>query len=340
MWRRRFIQEICLGEINNFIAIINMNATAEKVLRFLLAPFIHVRRRYWKYLMYNHPQKWADELYRLSFGRGINWDNPKDMNEKQRWIQFKTDTSEWTRLADKYAVRDYIKSKGLSEILVDLYGVWYDADQIDFTQLPNSFVMKTNHGCGEVMLVKDKSAINENEVRTKFRDYLNTPYGYQAAEYHYLHIKPCIIAEELLEDRTGLSTSLIDYKFYVFHGEPHACAVFFNRVLGTHNVAYGLYDMNWNCIENTSSHIVDPEGVFLPKPHTLDKMIDACKILAAQFPFVRLDFYEVNGQLYFGEFTFTPSGLNSGSNVYTKERMDKWGDLMDLSIFPNYKLKH
>lgn len=289
--------------------------------------------------MYNHPQKWADELYRLSFGRCINWDNPKDMNEKQRWIQFKTDTTEWTKLADKYAVREYIESMGMSDILVDLYGVWYDADQIDFAKLPKSFVIKTNHGCGEVMLVKDKSTINEDQVRAKFKEYLNTPYGHQAAEYHYLPIRPCIIAEELLEDNTGLSTSLIDYKFFVFHGEPQACAVFFNRELGTHNVAYGLYDMNWVCIENSNKHTVEPDGVFLPKPQTLNKMIEACRCLAKQFPFVRLDFYEVNNKLYFGEFTFTPSGLNNRSNVYTKERMDKWGDLMDLSIFPNYQPK-
>ena len=316
-----------------------MNLKSKKIIRFLLAPFILVRRYYWKYLMYYRPKQWANKLFCLSYGRSINWDDPKDMNEKQRWIQFMTDTSEWTKLADKYKAREYVASKGLSDILVKLYGVWDDTSLIDFSMLPNSFVMKTNHGCGDVMIVKDKAKIDEFLIREKFKEYLRKPYGYEAAEYHYLSIKPLVIAEELLVEDSNFSTSLIDYKFYVFHGEPQACAVFFNREIGTHNVSYALYDMNWNCIENNNKHMLDPNGVFIPKPHTLDQMIDACHRLTKQIPFVRLDFYEVNNKLYFGEFTFTPSGLNNRSNVYTKERMDTWGELMDLTIYPNYKPK-
>ncbi|MBR0333567.1 MAG: hypothetical protein IIX13_01360 [Bacteroidales bacterium] len=305
----------------------------KNVFRIILYPFVLLRRRYWQYLMHNNPKKWVEVLYKLSFGRPMNWNNPKEMNEKQRWIQFNSKMAQymWPILADKYAVREYIEEKGLSTILVKLYGRWTNADDIDFSKLPNKFVLKTNHGCGEIMVVKDKSLIDQRSIKEKFNQYLHTPYGYEAGEYHYLKIKPCIIAEELLEEDSGFSTSLIDYKFYVFHGKPEACAVFFNRELGSHNVEYCLYDMDWNCIENTKLHRFDNQGPMIPRPKCLLQMIEICRILAEQIPFVRLDFYEVKGQLYFGEFTFTPSGLNSASSVYQYDRMLRWGSLMDLS---------
>ena len=311
-----------------------MKEKTKKIVKWVLFPIFGTRYLYWKYLqIYNH-KKWADILFKGAFGRHINWDAPKDMNEKQRWIQFNTeDPIMWAKLADKYEVRNYIKNKGYGDILVKLYGKWDDAKDIDFGSLPNSFVLKTTHGSGEIIIVEDKNTLDISSVRKKLNKYLHTPYGLESAEYHYLKIKPIIIAEELLTADKKLSSSIIDYKFYTFHGIPKACAVFFNRDVIKHEVSYGLYDMDWNCIENNKNHYFDSSGITIPKPKRLHEMIEICKKLASDFPFVRLDLYESNNRVYFGEFTFTPSGLNSHSSVYEKERMYDWGKLMDLTKY-------
>ena len=145
--------------------------------KIVLYPFYLIyNKALFNYAKYN-PQKWAGKLYKNSFGRSIDWKNPKEFNEKIRWMQFNTDTSEWSLLADKYGVRKYLKTKGYEGILVKLYGKWDKADDIDFNSLPNSFILKTNHGYGEIIIVKDKSKANLLEIRKKMDYYLNTPFG-------------------------------------------------------------------------------------------------------------------------------------------------------------------
>lgn len=274
-----------------------------------------------------YPQFWFERIYKKAYGHLYNWDNPQDLVEKQRWIQFMTDISDWSRLADKYRVREYLSEKGYDKILVPLYGKWDSANEIDFSSLPDSFVLKTNHGYGEVILVKDKSKVDIDKVRADIDNYLHTPFGYKKAETHYLKIKPCIIAEELLgQDGCFASSSLVDYKFFTFHGQPKYCAVFFNRSMKTHHAQCQLYDMDWHLIEKPEGEVVE-----IPRPTTFSRMIKACQDLSSQFPFVRMDFYEVKGKLYFGEFTFTPAALNRKSSVFNPERLVEWGKYMDLS---------
>ena len=154
------------------------------------------------------PKELADFLYKRSFGRFINWESPTEWNEKIRWLQFNTDVSLWTMLADKYHVRNYLQKMGYDHFLVKLYGVWNNAQDIDFSILPQSFVLKTNHGYGEVIIVKDKYSINIDEIRKKMNKYVNTPFGYETAETHYLKIKPLIIAEELQPSESSFSSSI------------------------------------------------------------------------------------------------------------------------------------
>ncbi len=274
---------------------------------------------YWLYkkLIYiyakKNPKGWAEIRYKKKFGRPINWNCPTEFNEKIRWMQFNTDTAMWSLLADKFRVREYLQEKGYGHILVKLYGKWDKAEDIDFSLLPDSFILKTNHGYGEIVIVKDKTKVNLEQVRKKMQKYLDTPFGIISAEPHYLRIKPCIIAEELLVQDGGFSKSLIDYKFYCFKGIPEACGVFYDRDVYLHENGMTPYDMNWNKHEEWRRNDIKTSFKDIPKPQTFDLMLQACSDLASQFPFVRMDFYEVNGKLYFGEFTFTPAALGGGS---------------------------
>ena len=191
--------------------------TFKEKLNLILYPFLWIYRK-GQYRQYSKkdPKELAEILHRKYFKKDIDWKNPRDFNEKIRWLQFYTNTDEWSRLADKYVVREYVREKGYGDILVKLYGKWDKARDIDFDSLPNSFILKTNHGSGEIIAVKDKRKVDLEKIRRKMQKYLDTPFGIITAEPHYLKIKPCIIAEELLVQDGGISSSLIDYKFFVF----------------------------------------------------------------------------------------------------------------------------
>lgn len=287
-----------------------------KILKFLAYPFVLLRRMYIKHKinqLKSSPKELASFLYKRRFGREINWVNPTEWNEKLRWLSFNTDTSLWTQLADKYNARFYVEEKGYASILVKLLGVWDDASQINFNTLPDSFVIKTNHGCGEVVVVKDKRHIDFNSLRDLMNKYLRTPFGYETAEPHYLSIKPKIIAEELLCSDSTFSSSIVDYKFYCFNGEPIICGVFFNRNPKTHETSSVFYDMDWKEHPEWHNSNKREECVYVPKPMNFELMKKACYDLCKSMPFCRLDFYESLGQLYFGEFTFTPAMCTGGS---------------------------
>lgn len=275
-----------------------------------------------KYYKSHDLRKYADFLYKRHFGRSINWVHPCEMNEKIRWLQFNTDTSLWTLLADKYKVRKYIEDAGYGDILVPLYGVWKDADEIDFRNLPSKFVIKTNHGSGSVYVVYNKDRTDVEEIRRSLSADLKSIYGKNSAEPHYFGIPPVVIAERLLEQNSTISTSLIDYKLYVVGGNVVCTGVIFDRSLESHRYSSIIYDKDWKRIDlwsGMNEECVDRE---IPCPINYERMKIIAKDLCAQFPFVRLDFYEVDGKLYFGEFTFTPAAACGGrvlSEVAFKE---------------------
>lgn len=285
----------------------------KKLIKVILYPIYKIYKSIYFEYGKSHPKWLADKMYKKNFGRSINWMHPSEMNEKIRWMQFNTDTTEWTLLADKYRVREYLKHKGYEEILVPILGVWEDARDIDFSKLPDCFVIKTNHGSGDVFIIKDKTKIELEDIRKKIQYYLKQPFGYEAAETHYLSIKPCILAEEMLAEDNPLSSSMVDYKFYCIKGEPYCCAVFYDRDPVTHHTNSTFYDMAWKRHDEWRAPHITSEPKDIPRPLNLDRMIQACHDLAGHLPFVRLDFYETNGKLYFGEFTFTPAALTGGS---------------------------
>lgn len=264
-----------------------------------------------KILKNNHlisPKALGELRYILKFHRKPNIKNPKDLNEKIMWLMYNTDTSLWTELADKFRVRTYVESKGLSGWLVSLYGIYNTADDIDFDKLPDSFVIKTNNGYGTVLQIEDKTKINWEQLKIKLNKWIKQPFGYITAEPHYVRIPPRIIIEELLKNDNDKSSSLIDYKFWCFNGEIYCCFVCGNRNIERHYTEFVPYDVpQWICREDLLDKNYQT-GFRVNRPKNLEKMMDGVKKLAQGFPQVRIDLYEVGGKIYFGEMTFTSNG--------------------------------
>lgn len=278
--------------------------------------------------MYRNPRKLASILYYDTFKKHINWKNPKDLNEKINWLAFNTDTSLWSLCADKYRIREYIKEKKCDELLVKLYGKYDSAKDIDFDNLPEKFVLKPNHGYGNVIIVKDKSQIDKEDIIKQLQEAIDTPWGYETAEPHYLRIKPCIIAEELLE--MNKSYGLVDYKVWCFNGKPYYIFTGSNRNVVTHEVIFNLFDLEWNRLDNYMSSKYR-NNVYVPKPVHLDEILRYAEVLSEPFPIVRVDFYEVSGKVYIGELTFTS---NMGRmDFYTEEALLKMGNLVNLKNY-------
>ena len=247
-------------------------------------------------------------VYKKSTGKTMNWEHPVDFNEKINWLKLYSDTSLWTRCADKYKVRDYVKQKGYEDLLVPLLGKWDNTEDIDFIKLPNSFVLKTNHGSGDVIIVKDKKRANLDEIKKKLNQNLKTPYGKYQGESHYLGIQPCIIAEPLLLQNSSVSCSIIDYKVICFNGKPYCTLCFFNRKEGHYD--FELHDLNWQCHPEClvfNEHSRDGKGR-IEKPKSYDLMLKAASVLSKGFPQVRVDFYEIDGKPLLSELTFTTTG--------------------------------
>lgn len=254
------------------------------------------------------PVYYTKYLYKKIFNKTLNLNNPEDLNEKIQWLKLYSDTSKWPNLADKYKVREYIIQQGLGNMLNELYGVWKSPEEIDFSKLPKSFVLKTNNGSGDVIIVKDKSQINQELVKQTLQENLNRRFGIHSAEPHYLKIEPRIICEKLLaEEHPEISSSLIDYKFYCSFGNILCLMVCYDREIGVHaeKVIYDfqMWQPHWEWIKD--EYKSSDSKKIVPKPKSLLQMLDAAKTLSKEFPLVRVDFYEIDGKAIFGELTFT-----------------------------------
>lgn len=287
-----------------------MNQNIRKILKVVLYPIVWLRRKYLIHKLHTlgerDPKKLAEHLYRAAMKKDLDWNNPQDLSEKINWMKFNTDTTLWTECADKFKVREYVNNKGLDNILVKLYGVWDNVDDIDFDKLPDSFVLKTNHACGTVLLVEDKTKLDIKATRKKLSDWLNIKMGIDTAEPHYLEIKPLIIAEEYLKLKSG--ESIVDYKLYTVKGETELVMVCSERKIGVGS-KISLYDQYWNfCPERLGECHANDNVAKIPQPKSFEKMKEYARILCKDFPFVRMDFYDIDGKVYFGEMTFTPKG--------------------------------
>lgn len=273
-----------------------------------------------------NPESEAKRCYRKVFGRDPDLKHPKDFIEKTYWLQLHTDTSMWTLCADKYRMREYVEKCELAFLLPELYGVWHNANDIDFNKLPNTFVLKTNNATETCLLVKNKKEHDLDSVRKTLNKWLGIKFGYSGVQLHYLKIEPLIIAEEYLladkEQKEISPNSLIDYKIYCCNGVPECVWVAYNRTK-EYGVDMNLYDMNWKShpewmVDMPHYHYKNTE---IPKPEKFNDIIEYCKKLANPFPEVRIDFYVIGGKPYIGELTFT-----SGYGFFSPEFYLKLGE--------------
>jgi ferredoxin-fold anticodon binding domain-containing protein len=305
-----------------------MHITLNKNFKIIFAPLIKLT----EWMGSNWPVTLVKIRYFVRFRKFINLKNPKDLNEKILYLKLFSDTSLWTLCADKYKVRDYVKSCGLEDALVKLYGVWYHAEDFHLSDLPESFILKANNGDGKGsnFIVKNKKIFKEDELRKIIKEWLNNKnIGALSSEPHYKGMIPCVIAEELLPLDEG-SKSLVDYKIWCFNGKPYYIWACSDR--DNYGTDVMTYDLNWNpmpeaCVFDSRYR----KGRIITKPKNINKMLEIAEILAKPFPQVRIDLYNINGKVYFGETTFT--SLGGMMNFYSTEFLLNMGSLVDL----NYK---
>lgn len=253
--------------------------------------------------------------YWVKLHRKLNLKSPMRYTEKIQWYKLYYRNELMPICVDKYRVREYIEKKGLSDILVKLYGVYDKADDIPFDALPQKFILKTSNGSGTNIICRNKSELSKYEIVKKVNNFLKQSSASAGREWVYAKGSPQIIIEELLEDPTNLDGSISDYKHLCFNGEPEYIVLDIDRFT---NHKRNIYDVGWHDLHIASDCPCIDNRTF-EKPINYDKMIEIAKILCEDFPAVRVDLYNINGRIYFGELTFFPW---SGYVQYTPDSFD------------------
>lgn len=254
--------------------------------------------------------------YWMKHHRFLNLNDPQRYTEKLQWYKLYYRNELMPICVDKYQVRRYIESKGLSDILVELYGAYDKAEDIPFDNLPEKFVLKTSNGSGTNIICKNKSKLSRNEVIEKVNRFLKQSSASAGREWAYAQGTPKIIIEELLEDSTTSDGSISDYKHLCFNGKPEYIVLDVDRFTKHKR---NIYDINWSDLHVASDCPCIEEGRKIEKPANYERMIEIAKILSEDFPAVRVDLYNINGRIYFGELTFFPW---SGYVQFTPDSFD------------------
>lgn len=238
--------------------------------------------------------------YRIATGRRLDLKNPVRFTEKLQWYKLYYRTPLMTQCADKYRVREYIKSKGYEDILVPLYGVYDDANEIKFADLPSKFVLKTTNGSHTNILCENKQKLDVDETILLLNNWVKKRSAKLGREWAYYDIEPKIICEKYLEKDEN--NDLIDYKFFCFNGKAYCLYVIAERFSDT-GIKLGIYDMDFKILPYNREDI-QPLTRHMIRPKNFDKMVQIAEDLAKDFTHVRVDFYNVNGKITFGELTF------------------------------------
>ena len=288
-------------------------------------PIQLIKGAYNKFFYYCAPAKiYLNKQYKAVFGRNINWKNPTTYNEKLQWLKVYGKNSTHAKLVDKYEVREYIKDKIGEKYLIPLLGAWERVEDINFDELPNQFVLKCTHDSGSVLICKDKDTFDIAEAKSRLAKRLKMNFYYNCREYPYKYIKkPRIIAEKYMINDND--SAPLDYKFMCFEGEPRVLfldiGVCETNNLGGHAEHYyrNIYDMNFIPIDmkETREHI-DLDKI--QKPSHFEEMKKIAQTLCQGLHHCRVDLYEINGEIYFGEITFFHG---AGYNYFDPIEWDK-----------------
>lgn len=256
------------------------------------------------------------------------WDDrhPKDLNEKMLWLARYWRNPLIMKCADKYKVREYLQEKGCGDILNDLYQVCEKGGQINFNALPNKFVLKCNHGSRMNIICEDKSTFDTEGAVKQLNEWMKFQYG-RGVEWQYKDIERKILVEKYLESKDG---KMMEYQIFCFNGKPGFFLVrndLRKSQIDKENLEFAVsYTIDWKRIymrKNEEQYNFD-----LPKPHNYQKMIDYATILSKDFPQVRIDYYEIDDRLIFGEMTFSSNGAIQSN--YKDEYVQQYGELLVL----------
>lgn len=279
-----------------------------------------------KYSLRFIPDKMFLQIYYFArFKKFINFKNPTTYNEKLNWLKLKDRKKIYTSLVDKYDVKNEIEKVIGNEYIIPTLGVWNSFDKIDFEKLPDKFVLKCTHDSEGVYIVKDKTKLNIKEASKKINEAMKYNFYYIGREWPYKNIKPRIIAEKYLEDNEN--GELRDYKFFCFDGKAKLMYIATDRNIG--KTKFDYYDLDFNHLDIIQHYPNSDKKI--RKPENFDKMIQLSEKITQYFKLkhARIDFYEVDGKLYFGEITFYHfSGLQP---FKLKEWDKKIGDFLILN---------
>lgn len=262
--------------------------------------------------------------YNCIMGKKLNLDNPVTYNEKLQWLKLYDRKPEYTKMVDKYEAKKYVADIIGEEYIIPTLGVWDNVNDIDFDALPNQFVLKCTHDSGGIVICKDKAELDIENAKNTLNHFLNRNFYSVHREWPYKDVQPRIIAEKYMEDESG--KDLKDYKFFCFNGEPKL--LYISEGLSDHSTAkISFADMDYNIAEFKRNDF-KPFDELPKKPINFEKMKELAKVLSKDRAFIRVDFYEINKKIFFGELTFFPC---SGYLPFDPEKYDKiLGDWITL----------
>ena len=276
-----------------------------------LSPFISSDRLYLKV------------YYRLAMGKPLNLDKPKTFTEKIQWLKLHNTDTLYSKMVDKYQVREIVAAKIGERYLIPLLGVYNSFDEIDFNLLPEKFVLKTTHDSGNVVVCSDKKDINLNSAKIKLTKALKVNYFYCSRDYPYKNAIPRIVAESFIETDTP-QLGLLDFKFFCFYGEPKCVLVVSGRGDDTRN---NFFNLEFKPFEVKGGFL--PSNYEIQKPDNFEEMIKIAQELSKGLIHVRIDLYNILGKIYFGEYTFHHNG---GLTKFEDENEDvRWGDMLQIN---------
>lgn len=260
-------------------------------------------------------------MYRIRLNKKLNLDNPKGFNEKLQWLKLHDRQEKYIKMVDKYEVKKYISDIIGEKYIIPTIGIYENFDEINFDELPNKFVMKCTHDSGGIVICKDKTKFNIKTAKKKINKCLNTNYYYPGREWPYKNVKPRIIIEKYMEDEKY--TQLNDYKFMCFDGNVKCCFVCSERDNKKDGLAVTFFDLKWRKMPFIRHY--RNSSIKIDKPKQFDLMVKLAERLSKSIPFVRVDFYEIDNKVYFGELTFYPgSGFEEFDPDIWDDKIGSW----------------
>ena len=305
------------------VKIKSMIKKTGKLYKFLKRIYTFLYLGFIKKMLYYLPKTIAHKIiYWEAFGKKLDLNNPKDLNQVIHWMIIYKYGEKEAELYDKYKVKNYIKDLKIADLnMACLYKKYSNVNQININELPEKFVLKTTHGCNDVEICRSKTNFNLNQAKKRLNKAIKNNFTKHLCEYFTVNTEKAIICEELLED--NINSIPIDYKFYCFNGLTSGIMVCTERNIKT---KYDYFDKNWQYLDWSKKEYRSNENLL--KPENWERMVEIAEQLASPFQFVRVDLYNIKGVIYFGEFTFTPfDGLirNTQQNA-----LDYMGGLVDL----------